>query len=72
MALQTLAYNGYITVNHANLKKDVEKILDLNDDGKINREDQLLVAEKLMKVLQYNLPGGSGFVAGFVGGLRNG
>ena len=72
MTLQTLAYNGYIEVNHAKIQESVEKMLDLNQDGKIDEDDATEVYQKALKVLQFNLPAGSGFAAGFLGGLRSG
>jgi len=70
--LQGLSYAGYIQVNQAKMQKDVEKMLDLNDDGKIDVQDGEMVYKKVMSVLQYNMPAGGGFAAGFVGGLRSG
>ena len=72
MSLQTLSYYGYVDVNHKAIKKDVENLLDLNDDGVVDAEDRALATKKLMEVLQFGLPSGSGFAAGFVGGLRSG
>jgi uncharacterized membrane protein (Fun14 family) len=72
MSLQTLAYYGYIKVDHGAIKKDVEDFLDVNNDGKLNAEDRAVASQKLLKILQYNLPSGSGFLAGFLGGLRSG
>jgi len=71
-ALQTLSYCGYVQVDHSRMKKDFENLLDLNDDGKIDKEDIDILSETVMKVLSYNVPGGSGFAAGFVGGIRSG
>lgn len=70
--LQTLSYSGYIEINHSRLKEDVEKALDLNRDGNVDGIDVSEGAEKLLKVLQYNMVGGSGFAAGFFGGIRSG
>lgn len=72
MSLQTLSYYGYVKVDHGQIKKDVESLLDLNKDGRIDRSDGELAYDKLMSVLQFSLPGGSGFAAGFVGGIRSG
>eukprot|EP00565_Helicotheca_tamesis_P002787 CAMPEP_0185731346 /NCGR_PEP_ID=MMETSP1171-20130828/12651_1 /TAXON_ID=374046 /ORGANISM="Helicotheca tamensis, Strain CCMP826" /LENGTH=228 /DNA_ID=CAMNT_0028400597 /DNA_START=76 /DNA_END=762 /DNA_ORIENTATION=+ len=70
--LQTLSYYGYVQVDHDRIKKDFEGLLDLNDDGKIDKEDVNILSDKVMEVISYNVPGGSGFAAGFVGGLRSG
>jgi uncharacterized membrane protein (Fun14 family) len=72
MSLQTLSYYGYVKVDHGQIRKDVENLLDLNDDGRVDGKDGELAYNHVMKVLQFNLPGGSGFAAGFVGGLRSG
>jgi uncharacterized membrane protein (Fun14 family) len=72
MSLQTLSYYGYVKVDHGQIRKDVESLLDLNQDGKVDGSDGELAYDKLMSVLQFNLPGGSGFAAGFVGGIRSG
>lgn len=72
MAMQTLSYSGYIKVDHAQMKKDVENLMDLNKDGKVNKEDGQQALDKLMEVFQYNLPSGGGFGVGFLGGLRSG
>mmetsp|Transcript_18666 Transcript_18666/g.24492 ORF Transcript_18666/g.24492 Transcript_18666/m.24492 type:complete len:91 (+) Transcript_18666:318-590(+) len=72
MGLQTLSYSGYIQVDHATIKKDVENFMDLNKDGKVDEEDGKEAMNKLMEVFEYNLPSGSGFGVGFLGGLRSG
>ena len=72
VTLQSLSYAGYIEVDHGKLKKEVENVLDLNNDGKLDDQDASSAYNKIMEVLQFNMSGGSGFVAGFVGGLRSG
>ena len=72
MGLQTLQYYGYIHVDHGKLQADFEKALDLNKDGKVDREDAMIAHGELMKVLQYNLPAGGGFGGGFLAGVRSG
>jgi hypothetical protein len=67
-----LAYKGYIKVDHTQVRDDMMGALDFNKDGKVDAEDRDIAAKKLMEVLQYNLPAGSGFLGGFVGGLRSG
>ncbi|GFH49134.1 hypothetical protein CTEN210_05610 [Chaetoceros tenuissimus] len=70
--LQTLSYAGYIDVDHSQLQKDVEKMMDLNSDGKIDAKDGEKVMDKVMEVLQFGMVGGGGFAAGFIGGFRSG
>lgn len=53
------------------IKKDFENMLDLNSDGKIDSEDGTIAKNKILEVLQFNMPAGGGFAAGFVGGLRS-
>lgn len=72
MTLQSLAYAGYIQVDHSALKKDVEKVFDLNKDGVVDDKDGKLAYDQVMEVLQFNMTGGSGFAAGFMGGLKSG
>jgi uncharacterized membrane protein (Fun14 family) len=72
MTLQTLSYSGYIRVDHEKLKSDLYQNLDLNEDGKVNADDRDIALDKVMKVLQFNMPAGGGFAAGFVGGIRSG
>jgi uncharacterized membrane protein (Fun14 family) len=72
MCLQTLAYNGYVQVNHTKIQKSVENFFDLNKDGKIDESDGAEAYKRVLGVLQFNLPAGSGFGAGFIGGVRSG
>ena len=72
VALQSLAYAGYIEINHSALKEDVERALDLNKDGKIDGDDADILYNQVMEVLQFNMTGGSGFAAGFLGGFKSG
>jgi len=71
-ALQVLSYKGYVEVDHALMKKKMEDMMDLNKDGKVDGADLDEVKNKAMDVLSYNLPAGSGFGVGFVGGFRSG
>lgn len=59
-------------VDHVKIQKQVENMMDLNADGKVDIEDGKLVYEKVLAVAGANLPAGSGFGAGFLGGLRSG
>jgi uncharacterized membrane protein (Fun14 family) len=72
VVLQSLQYSGYVQVDHGKLRKDMERILDLDQDGKVGQDDVKIGYDKIMKILEYNLPAGSGFAAGFLGGLRSG
>ena len=70
VSLQTLSYFGYIEIKHDRFKQNVENSLDLNKDGKVDKSDFQQYFDKLMGVLTYNMPGGAGFVGGFLGGVR--
>lgn len=70
--MQTLQYSGYIEVDHGKLRKDVESMFDLDKDGDVDKDDANMAYAKVLSVLQYNMPAGGGFGAGFLGGLRSG
>jgi hypothetical protein len=72
MTLQALSYSGYVQVDHVKIQESFREALDLNDDGSVDGKDRAIATDKIMEVLQYNLPAGSGFTMGFVGGLRSG
>ena len=59
-------------MDHVKIQEHVRNALDLNDDGSVDGKDRAIALDKLMEILQFNLPAGSGFTAGFVGGLRSG
>lgn len=54
------------------MQKDFNDLLDFNKDGSIDQADGEIAYNKLLKVLQFNLPAGGGFAAGFVFGVRSG
>ena len=72
MSLQSLSYAGYIKVDQEKIKNDVESIMDLNNDGKVDSDDVSQATNKIMNILSFNLPAGGGFSAGFIAGLRSG
>jgi len=72
ITLQSLSYSGYIQVNHEEVKKTIEKILDTNNDGVVDRKDGDIINKKIKEVLTYNLPAGGGFSLGFLSGLKSG
>ncbi|TMW61347.1 hypothetical protein Poli38472_012538 [Pythium oligandrum] len=69
---QCASYSGYIDVNHKKLERDVLNVLDINKDGEFNAKDIDEVYKRVMKVLEYSLPAGSGFAVGFLVGFRSG
>ncbi|OQR95574.1 hypothetical protein THRCLA_07750 [Thraustotheca clavata] len=72
MAMQTASYYGYLDVNYKKLERDFHEMLDLNKDGKVDTKDMDLLYKKTMDVLEFSLPAGSGFAAGFLIGFRSG
>jgi len=80
LALQTLAYHGYIDVHHEKLQKEVEELLDRNNDGVVDGDDLKMVLHEIKKVAGFGLEdnnknllaSGGGFGMGFLGGLRSG
>jgi uncharacterized membrane protein (Fun14 family) len=71
VGMQALAWKGYAKVETDKLKRDVEGIIDLNNDGRVDAEDVKIAYEKLHSVLGYNMPVGGGFTAGLLIGLRS-
>lgn len=68
--MQYLSWKGYANVNQDKLKHEVENLMDLNHDGKIDAQDAKLAYQKIHDVLSYNVPVGGGFTAGLGMGLR--
>jgi hypothetical protein len=68
MAMQALNYAA--TSSRSVKIQTFRDALDLNDDGAVDGRINYLT-EKSWR-LAYNLPAGSGFTMGFVGGLRSG
>lgn len=55
--LQTLAYHGYIDVNHDKLAKEIEGVLDRNGDGVVDGEDLKGVVDELRRVVGFGIEG---------------
>ncbi len=70
VSLQFLSYNGYLHIDYARLHQNIEKVMDLNGDGKFDENDASLMINKAYDIASYNMPSGCGFAAGFVMGLR--
>ncbi|OWZ07317.1 putative mitochondrial protein [Phytophthora megakarya] len=70
--LQCASYSGYVDVNYKKLEGDVRNYLDVNKDGVFDTKDLDSMYKSIMKVLEFSLPAGSGFAAGFVLGFRSG
>lgn len=70
MALQTLSYLGYVSINWGKVEKDITKAIDQNGDGKLDKEDITVLAKKFMDVMKRGLPNAAGFTAGFALGVK--
>ena len=70
--LQTAAYHGYVTVDHAKISRKFTQVLDANKDGGVDSKDAQDLYGQAMKVLEFNGPSGGGFGAGVLLGLRSG
>mmetsp|Transcript_4718 Transcript_4718/g.7164 ORF Transcript_4718/g.7164 Transcript_4718/m.7164 type:complete len:290 (+) Transcript_4718:248-1117(+) len=53
--LQTLAYQGYVDVNHDKLAKQIEGVLDRNGDGVVDGEDLKSVVDELRRVVGFGI-----------------
>ena len=71
VTLQALSYSGYVHVDYNKMRADVVKVLDLNQDGKLDQDDLTLFHDQAMEVLTYYVSAGSGFGAGFYAGVRS-
>ena len=49
---------------------DLGVVIDVNDDGVVDEKDYKIIKDNMMGILSSNLPGSSGFGAGFLLGLR--
>ncbi|KAK1739961.1 FUN14 family protein [Skeletonema marinoi] len=56
--LQTLAYQGYVDVNHDKLAKQIEGVLDRNGDGVVDGEDLRSVVDELRRVVGFGIEAG--------------
>jgi uncharacterized membrane protein (Fun14 family) len=56
IALQLLAYNGYIDVRWKKVERDTLGGLDQNRDGRVTREDVLVTYRKGLSYVGYRLP----------------
>ena len=72
LLLQGLAYSGFIIVDQEQMRTRFEHAFDVNGDGEVNEKDANEIAGKVIGVLEYNLPAGSGFVPGLLLGMHKG
>ncbi|KAJ1484006.1 FUN14 family-domain-containing protein [Baffinella frigidus] len=62
MAVQAASYQGYIDVNWNKAGKDFSKLLDINQDGQLVKEDAKMYLAKFMDVTTCNLPSAGGIL----------
>eukprot|EP01035_Chromulina_nebulosa_P029189 gene29189-38664_t len=67
---ETLQYSGFIKIDYETLQRETEKVLDVNNDGKVDEEDAKVVFNKVKDVLGNQMPAGGGFSVGFLMGFR--
>jgi len=72
MGLQTLAYNGYIEVDWAGAEKEIMRRATNGKSGQVDAKVANELYDKVMEVVGYNIPAGSGFGGGVIVGLRSG
>jgi uncharacterized membrane protein (Fun14 family) len=66
---QVAQSKGYIEIHWHKVEKDVVNAVDPDGDGKITKKDLHEWYQRLMKVLQANLPSSAGFAGGFLLGI---
>lgn len=69
--LQTLAYNGLITVHWDKIEKRLNSAIDMNAAGSLDVSDLSLGSEKMQAYLATGLPCAGSFSTGFILGLRS-
>lgn len=72
MCMQCLSYAGYVTTDWTEISKNFIHWLDTNGDGRVDRDDMREWWTRASKVVGFNLPAGSGWMAGWIAGLRTG
>mmetsp|Transcript_60678 Transcript_60678/g.119426 ORF Transcript_60678/g.119426 Transcript_60678/m.119426 type:complete len:198 (+) Transcript_60678:42-635(+) len=69
VVLQGLSYLGYVKIDYGRVAEDANKIMDADGDGKLTTSDIVILWNKAKDIFCFNLPGASGFSAGFAMGL---
>ncbi|KIY96022.1 hypothetical protein MNEG_11939 [Monoraphidium neglectum] len=70
VSLQVLTYSGFVTVNWTVVHRRVREALDTTKDGRLDIDDYRAWLKKGLVVLSQGLPSTSGFLVGFMLGLR--
>ena len=68
--LQLLSISGYINVNWHKIENDISKGLDADNDGKLTKNDFVVISKKFMRFLTFRLPSAASFSAGFYVGFK--
>ena len=71
IGVQAASYYGYIEVDWLGVQKGVTDMIDINGDGKIDKEDLHLWWHGFKDFITHALPSSSGFTAGFIMGMRS-
>ncbi|KAI9910249.1 hypothetical protein PsorP6_011113 [Peronosclerospora sorghi] len=64
--LQSASYAGYVSVDYKKLERDCQKYLERKQDGVVDTQDVDSLYHSVRKVLELNLPVGSGFALGLL------
>jgi len=72
IGLQTLAYQGFITLHHTAIERKFKEMCDMNSDGKVDTDDAMVLADQVKEILGASLPAGGGFGVGLLAGFRHG
>ena len=70
IGVQYLSYKGFLTINWNKGLTEVEQALDRDGDGKFGMSDLKIWWDDFVRVLTWNMPGGTGFMAGFYYALK--
>jgi uncharacterized membrane protein (Fun14 family) len=70
VAIQYLSFKGYLTVNWNKGLSEVERALDRDGDGKFGMSDLKIWWQDFVRILTWNMPGGTGFMAGVYYALK--
>lgn len=65
MALQTLSYFGYVSINWNRVEEDVTKLLDQDGNGKLDKADLQILWNRFQNFMKSGLPNAAGFTTGF-------
>mmetsp|Transcript_11322 Transcript_11322/g.22886 ORF Transcript_11322/g.22886 Transcript_11322/m.22886 type:complete len:115 (+) Transcript_11322:3002-3346(+) len=73
VAFQLAARQGYVTVEWGAIERDVNRMMDLNADGRVDVEDAKVAWARAVDILTHHMGSSSaGFGAGLLMGLRRG